>query len=209
MRKLVLLGVAAAVACAIAGVLIVKHRAGLNASTTPLQATRPAAPAPAAVPEVEPAPESSALPMVVADRTPGESTPPVAGQPQAKPDAKAAPPKAGGPAKEPLKDPEARDALAFVGADWEAEVYWCGAINNPDLPAHERQDLIEDLNEEGFADPKHPTPEDLPLILNRILLIEDLGPYAMDQVNADAFAEAYKDLLNLADLAMGDGISVK
>jgi hypothetical protein len=28
-------------------------------------------------------------------------------------------------------------------------------------------------------------------------IIEQLGPGAMDKVNADAFAEAYKDLVNL------------
>jgi hypothetical protein len=41
------------------------------------------------------------------------------------------------------------------------------------------------------------------------LLIEELSPSALDQVNADAFAEAYKDLLNLASLAMGDGRPVR
>jgi hypothetical protein len=33
--------------------------------------------------------------------------------------------------------------------------------------------------------------------LNRLQLIEELAPNAMDQVNADAFAEAYKDLVNM------------
>lgn len=100
-------------------------------------------------------------------------------------------------AKEPVQDPTARAALSFVGADPTAEQYWVGAINDPNLSARERQDLIEDLNEEGLTDPKHPGPEDLPLILSRLQLIEELAPYAMDQVNADAFAEAYKDLNNM------------
>ena len=65
--------------------------------------------------------------------------------------------------------------------------------------AHERQDLIEDLNEEGFPDPKNITPDDLPLILGRLELIEELGPDAMDEVNADAFAEASKDLNNMLE----------
>lgn len=93
-----------------------------------------------------------------------------------------------------LQDPQARQALTLVGADARAEEIWVAAINNPALNAHERQDLIEDLNEEGFADPKHLTPADLPLIENRLRLIERLAPLAMDQVNADAFQEAYKDL---------------
>ena len=100
-------------------------------------------------------------------------------------------------AKELIQDPMARAALGFVGTDPEAEQYWIAAINDPNLSTQERQDLIEDLNEDGLSDPKHPGPQDVPLILNRIQLIEELAPYAMDQVNADAFAEAYKDLNNM------------
>jgi len=109
------------------------------------------------------------------------------------------------PAKKPLKDALAREALALVGDDPEAEAYWYGAINNPDLSPQERQDLIEDLNEDGFPDPKHPTPDDLPRILSRLQLIEAIALDAMDKVNWDAFQEAYKDLLNLAELALGGG----
>jgi len=29
------------------------------------------------------------------------------------------------------------------------------------------------------------------------IIIEEMSPFAMDQVNADAYQEAYKDLLNL------------
>ena len=100
--------------------------------------------------------------------------------------------------KPPVQDPDARAALSLVGADPLAEQYWAAAINDPNLPANERKDLIEDLNEDGLSDPKHPGPQDLPLIANRLRLIEELAPSAMDAVNADAFAEAYKDLQNLA-----------
>jgi hypothetical protein len=116
---------------------------------------------------------------------------------------------AGKPAMEPLMDPFARIALAFVGEDPDAEDYWFAAINDLSLPANERQDLIEDLNEEGLSDPKHPTVDDLPLIFNRLALIETIAPDAADDVNAAAFDEAYKDLLNLAALAMGGGQTVK
>lgn len=116
----------------------------------------------------------------------------------------------GGPrAREPLQDPMARVALAFVGADADAEAYWYAAINDPSLSAHEREDLIEDLNEDGLSDPKHPTADDLPLIVSRLLIIEEVGPVAMDVVNADAFQEAYKDLVNLANVAMGGGKPVR
>ena len=63
----------------------------------------------------------------------------------------------------------------------------------------ERKDLIEDLNEDGISDPKHPSQDDLPLIVSRLELIDELAPYALDKVNADAFAEARKDLVNMLD----------
>jgi hypothetical protein len=93
--------------------------------------------------------------------------------------------------------PLARAALGFVGADPDAEAVWLLAINDPALTPDERKDLIEDLNEDGFPDPKNLTIDDLPLILSRIELIEEVGPNAMDETNAAAFAEAYKDLINM------------
>lgn len=101
------------------------------------------------------------------------------------------------PTKAEIMDPMARSALSFVGADPDADEYWIGAINDPRLSADERQNLIEDLNEDGISDPQHPTVEDLPLIVNRLMLIESLASDAIDQVNADAFQEAYKDLANM------------
>jgi hypothetical protein len=99
--------------------------------------------------------------------------------------------------KPPIQDPDARAALSLVGTDPEAEQYWMAAINDPALPAEERKDLIEDLNEDGLSDPKHPGQQDVPLIVSRIQLIEELAPDSMDPVNANAFAEAYKDLNNM------------
>lgn len=96
-----------------------------------------------------------------------------------------------------VQDPMARAALSFVGADPDADAYWMAAINDPNLPSEERKDLIEDLNEDGLMDPKHPGPQDAPLIAARIKLIENLAPYAMDQADADAFTEAEKDLLGM------------
>ncbi len=59
--------------------------------------------------------------------------------------------------------------------------------------------MIEDLNEDGFADPEHPSIDELPLILARLALLEYVSPSPMDQVNDDAMAEAYKDLVAMAD----------
>ena len=96
-------------------------------------------------------------------------------------------------------DPLAREALGMVGLDPQAEVVWLLAINNPDLPPNERQDLIEDLNEEGFPDPRNITLNDLPLIVSRLEVIEAYAAGAMDEVNADAFMEAYKDLQKMLE----------
>src|SRR6516162_7381393 len=60
------------------------------------------------------------------------------------------------PGPRQLADPDARVALAFVGVDPDAEAYWEEAIFDPGLPDKERDDLMEDLNEVGFADPKNP-----------------------------------------------------
>jgi hypothetical protein len=115
-------------------------------------------------------------------------------QPEA-PAAVAAPP-AGGDGSG-LAEPLARVALSFVGTDFIAEQVWASAINDPTVPPKERQDLIEDLNEDGFPDRHNVTPDDLPLIVNRLTLIEDMAPDAMDDVNAAAFTEAYKDLTKM------------
>jgi outer membrane biosynthesis protein TonB len=105
------------------------------------------------------------------------------------------------PAETVVPLPVARDALALVGADPDAEEVWFQAINDPNFTAKQREDLIEDLNEVGI-DPKNLTEDDIPLIVSRMQIIEELAPDAMDEVNAAAFAEAYKDLANMLVRAM-------
>src|SRR5882724_9950541 len=83
-----------------------------------------------------------------------------------------------------IGDPVAREALSYVGTDPDADEYWISAINNAELSADERQNLIEDLNEDGLSDPQNLSAEDLPLIVNRLQIIEELAPNAMDDVNA-------------------------
>jgi hypothetical protein len=166
------------------------QKATANRAAEPEQARKPGPRA--ATPVVVPVPPGSAPPE---KNTVAAASPPMDGR--AAPAAPAAKAKAAPRAKPELKDPLARVALSFVGADADAEDYWAGAINDPTLSAHEREDLIEDLNEEGFPDPKNLTAEDLPLILSRIVLIEDYVFDAMDEVNAAAFLEAYKDLVNM------------
>ena len=180
------LGVGLAVVSLAAVIAMVTHNRRGPISPTE-RVVQPAATAVSPIAELPPPVEIPAM----------ETQPPV--QPVKIAKIKKAAAKASPPAKvkAPIQDPDARAALSLVGVDPEAEAYWIGAVNDPSLPAEERKDLIEDLNEDGLSDPHHPRPEDAPLIVNRLRLIEELAPHAMDQVNADAFAEAYKDLNNL------------
>jgi len=101
------------------------------------------------------------------------------------------------------KEPLARAALDYVGIDDEAEAVWRKAIDDPAMPPEHRQNLIEDLNENGFPDPEHPTARDLGLIEKRIALIDRLAPSAMDAANDAAFKEARKDLVEMQKEASG------
>ena len=83
-----------------------------------------------------------------------------------------------------------------MGVDPDAEQYWLAAIFDSSLPDEEREDLMEDLNEEGLSDPRHPGPEDLQLIANRLPLIEEVALHA-DEFMLPHLAEAYQDLVNL------------
>jgi hypothetical protein len=96
-----------------------------------------------------------------------------------------------------IPEPLAREALAYVGTDAEAESIWLEAINDPALSAGQRRNLIEDLNEDGFPNPKRITLDDVPLIQSRLLLIDQLAAESLDDVNAEAFDEAKKDLENM------------
>src|SRR5207302_7279165 len=105
-----------------------------------------------------------------------------------------------------FQDPLSRVALGLVGLDPDAEEYWLGAVFDPSLPKSERQDLIDDLNEEGLPDPKHPTEDDLPLILSRLAIIEEIAPSIPEGLD---WKESYDDLLNLAAVATGGGKPVR
>ena len=162
----------------------------------PPAVVRAASPPPALVATVATQTEAPAAPEILAveklaDSSPAPKKSAAKPAPQTTANAKPKPP------KPEIQDPGAREALSLVGVDPAAEQYWISAINNDKLPADERRELIEDLNQDGFADRKNPGPEDFQLIISRIQLIEELAPSAKDQVNADAFDEAYKDLLKM------------
>ncbi len=201
-----------AIGCVVASVVVSRRQAAQEAAWQKARAERQATldrirnqPRPARTPTLTPpvpeqmSPKSATPPAAVQLAIQAPQPPVQTDQAGVKPPASTAikPPQAARGGKPPIQDPLARLALSCVGADPEAEGVWLDAINNPDLPANERKDLIEDLNEDGFPDPKNLTPEDLPLIVSRIGLIEAYAANAMDEVNAAAFQEAYKDLVNM------------
>lgn len=99
------------------------------------------------------------------------------------------------------KEPFARLALNYVGADAQADGFYQKAINDMALSENHRRNLIEDLNQDGFPDTRNLSARDLPLIQSRIAFIEQHAPLATDPVNAAAFKEAYKDLLKMRERA--------
>jgi len=88
----------------------------------------------------------------------------------------------------------ARVALNYVGADPYAEAIWVQAINDPRLGDEARQNLIEDLNENGFADPKKSHPRRIAADRKPPRPDRNTGPRRDGYVNSAAFQEAYKDL---------------
>jgi hypothetical protein len=212
MKTRFLLGFMVVVGC-IAVWLVNAGRHGLTQ-----QSTRQVAPAGDAAQALQPLPGDTVVQAgpstTMVEPAPAEVavTPPVpsvgqdsAGPPAVSPAPAPAPVRRVEPARvaaapEPLvPKPIARAALGSVGADPDAEEVWVNAINDPNRSANERKDLIEDLNEDGFPDPKNITEDDLPLIVSRLALIEELAPDAVDDVNLAAFQEAYKDLVNMLD----------
>ncbi len=97
------------------------------------------------------------------------------------------------------KEPLARLALTYAGADAQANDLYLKAINDLKLPKDQRRNLIEDLNQDGLPRNRKLETSDLPLIENRIALIEENAAKASDPINLAAFKEAHKDLLEMRE----------
>lgn len=95
------------------------------------------------------------------------------------------------------KEPLARLALNFAGANAQADELYRAAINDAGLSVDQRRELIEDLNQDGFENLRKPTPRDLELVKNRLELINRYRNDVDHKVVVGAFKEAEKDLLNM------------
>src|SRR5688572_4992500 len=97
------------------------------------------------------------------------------------------------------KEPFARVALNWVGADGQAEDFYLRAINDMTLSASHRKNLIEDLN--YLPDKRKVSSSDVPIIDHRLDIIKDQMPKTSDPVNAAALVEAHNDLQNMKKAA--------
>ncbi len=165
----------------------------------PLLAARPPArrPRPAARRRPGPRPRRPRRPAGVRPRPPAAA---------GRPDAPRGPARRTGPSTRPSTDPAAVDglvapdgrlALPFVGTDPVADAVWLDAIDDPTVPADERKALITDLAAAGLPDPGHVTDDDVPTILSRLALIEQIAPDALDPATAAALDQAHADLERL------------
>ncbi|MBA4150471.1 MAG: hypothetical protein H0X66_20360 [Verrucomicrobia bacterium] len=92
-----------------------------------------------------------------------------------------------------------RFALNFAGLNPQADALWRHAILDKTLPLSERNELIEDLNQDGFESTKNPTARDLVLITNRLALIERHRGEADHRRITDGFNEAERDLRRMLE----------
>jgi hypothetical protein len=188
-QKLHVASLAIAIVAAVASMMVANRKT--ECAVEPVHASQPpTAPAPA----VSKSTPSAEIPAIEIKQQIQPA--PTNVQPAAKPQKVAAQTAPPANANEPVQDPTARMALSLVGADPDAEQYWTAAIFDSSLPNHERENLMEDLNEDGLSDPQHPGPQDLPLIVNRIRIIEEIARYA-DDFMLEHLGEADKDLRNM------------
>jgi hypothetical protein len=102
------------------------------------------------------------------------------------------------------KEPLARLALAFVGANQQAGELFHTAVLDQALLPDQKRELVEDLNQDGLSNKKAPTPEELKIIANRYALTQTYlqQDYVQnDKVLSAAFREADKDLRNMLQKA--------
>ena len=102
------------------------------------------------------------------------------------------------------KEPLARLALAFVGANPQAEQLFHTAVLDGALTPDARRNLIEDLNQDGLGNRRNLSPEDLALVTARYRLTQTYlqQDYVQgDRMLLEAFKEADKDLRNMLQRA--------
>ncbi len=104
------------------------------------------------------------------------------------------------------KEPLARVALAHVGTNPQAEQMFGKAVRDPALQGDPIRNLVEDLNQDGFANRKVLTPEDRRIADFRLGLTQAYLQQTWvqnDKTLSRAFAEANKDLAKMLERPAG------
>lgn len=107
------------------------------------------------------------------------------------------------------KESLARVALAYVGANDQAGELFHEVIFDPTLKPDQTRNLVEDLNQDGLANRKSPTAEDLKVIANRYELTQAYlrQDYVINNKTLNAaFTEADKDLYNMLQRAAAGNV---
>lgn len=102
------------------------------------------------------------------------------------------------------REPLARLALAYVGANQQAAELFHTAVFDQTLLPDQKRELVEDLNQDGLSNKKEPSPEELKIIANRYALTQAYlqeESVQNDKVLNAAFREADKDLRNMLQRA--------
>ncbi len=106
------------------------------------------------------------------------------------------------------KEPLARLALTYVGANEQAAELFHTAVLDQTLTPDQKRNLVEDLNQDGLSNTRNPTPEELKIIANRYKLTQAYlqQDYVLnDKLLNAAFREADKDLRNMLQRAAAAG----
>lgn len=106
------------------------------------------------------------------------------------------------------KESLARVALAYVGANEQAGELFHAVVMDPTLKPDQTRNLVEDLNQDGLANRRAPTAEDLKIIARRYEITQAYlqQDYVINNKTLNAaFREADKDLGNLLQRAATAG----
>ncbi|MDB6057852.1 MAG: hypothetical protein JWO95_1696 [Verrucomicrobiales bacterium] len=95
------------------------------------------------------------------------------------------------------KEPLARVAMTFAGANDQATEIFTAAIMDEHLSLDARRNLLEDWGGEGFANSKNPTPEDQKLLEARLKLAAEYAAALKDPKLITSLGEAQKDFAKM------------
>ena len=95
------------------------------------------------------------------------------------------------------KEPLARVAMFYAGANQQATELYTAAIMDERLSVDARRTLLEDWGGEGFSNPKSPTPADQKLLEARLKLAADYATLFTNPKLITSLGEAQKDFQHM------------